>query len=43
MVSGMGDMAKELQFLMGAGAVTQDGNMLNTISKASAEMGRLCK
>ena len=39
MVSGMGDMAKELQFLMGAGAVTQDGNMLNTISKASAEMG----
>lgn len=39
MVSGMGDLAKELQFLMGAGAVKQDGNMTNSIAKATGEIG----
>lgn len=39
MVSGMGDLAKELQFLMGTGAVKQDGNMLNSVAKATSEMG----
>lgn len=39
-VGSMGDMAKELGFLLGAGAVKQDGNMTKSIAKFVDETGK---